>query len=395
MNSLKDVGARAKALRSELDAMKQRALDEGRDLTDAETERIDRIKSETVMLSMKAGEIRERQKRRRDLDAIAQGVDVSDDYRTKAGKAPQLAFSDEQLKSLHNAITERRPLAVQSKTVSTTEGPQAAAVQYRFSDFPYLRDKMRVLDVIPQEPTTATQVTYFRALAAASAAGAVAEGASKPESTPSWESASTNVRKVAHWARANDEVLQDFSSALDFIGREMLAGLVDQESTQLLSGDGVAPNLLGLLNQSGIQTQARGTDTNADALFKAIQLVRTSVFLEPDTLIMRPDNFGAVRLLKDSTGQYLAGGLQDSDPARLWGFRVLLTTRLPANVAVVSNMSLGARVYMRQAPTLEVNPYGGNTDAWLKNQTLVRAEERLALTCPRPSAIVKVTGLTT
>jgi hypothetical protein len=77
----------------------------------------------------------------------------------------------------------------------------------------------------------------------------------------------------------------------------------------------------------------------------------------------------------------------------LWGFNVIVTTRIASGTAVVADMKLAAHEYQRQAPTLEVNPYGGNSDAWTRNQTLVRAEERLALTCPRLSALVKVTNL--
>jgi HK97 family phage major capsid protein len=343
---------------------------------------------------VRADEFAAQEKRRRDLDRIAEGVDVAEESYSKGRLgARNVGWDEKQMKALHGAILERRPLAIQAKTVSTTEEPQSLVPSYRFTDFEFLRDRMRVLDTIPTEPTTATTVNYFRATTAASAAASVAEGAVKPESTPAWEQVSASVRKIAHWARANDEVLQDFSAAMDFIGREMLAGLVDVESSQLLSGDGVAPNLLGLLGVTGVQIQARGTDSNADCIFKAIQLVRTSVFQEPDTIVLHPTNFGTIRLSKDGQGQYLAGGLADSDSHRLWGFNVIITTRIPSGTALVANMKLGAHVYLRQAPTLEVNPYGGNTDAWLRNQTLVRAEERLALTSPRPSALVKCTGL--
>src|SRR5918999_1069521 len=203
MNSLQDVGARAKALRQEIDALKARALSEERDLTSAEVERLESIKSEAVLLKVRADEYAADERRRRDLDAIAKGVDVSDDHNTKARSTAAMGWDGSQLKALHSAIVERRPLAIQAKTVATTDAPQSTVPSYRLTDFPYLRDRMRVLDVIPAEPTTATTVNYFRALTAASAATSVAEGALKPESTPQWESVSTAVRKIGHWARAN------------------------------------------------------------------------------------------------------------------------------------------------------------------------------------------------
>jgi len=52
---------------------------------------------------------------------------------------------------------------------------------------------------------------------------------------------------------------------------------------------------------------------------------------------------------------------------------------------------LGAQAYIRQGVTIESTPFNG-TD-WTNNVTRFRAEERLALATPRPSALCKVTGL--
>lgn len=45
------------------------------------------------------------------------------------------------------------------------------------------------------------------------------------------------MRKLAHFTRINDEVLQDFSNFSNVVGAELLAGLVDVENAQLLRVD--------------------------------------------------------------------------------------------------------------------------------------------------------------
>ena len=72
---------------------------------------------------------------------------------------------------------------------------------------------------------------------------------------------------------------------------------------------------------------------------------------------------------------------------------MLLTTRQTENTAVVANLKQAAKVFVRMPPTLEVAPFGGGTAEFIANQTLVRAEERLALTVVRPEAIVTVTAV--
>ena len=77
---------------------------------------------------------------------------------------------------------------------------------------------------------------------------------------------------------------------------------------ELINGGGVAPHLLGVLNFSGIQTQAKGADTNYDAIRKAITKVRKFAFVEPDAVVLHPDDDEKLALAKDSAGQYLGGG---------------------------------------------------------------------------------------
>ena len=153
--------------------------------------------------------------------------------------------------------------------IDSTDAPMAAVGDYRMTPFPFLRDKPQVANLIPVERTDAPTVFYFKGSTAASAAAAVAEGAAKPESSPVWTQVSAPVRKLAHYVRINDEVLQDFTNFRQVIGTALLAGLIDAENAQLLVGSGVAPNLTGLLTTSGILTQARGADSSLDAILKA------------------------------------------------------------------------------------------------------------------------------
>lgn len=304
--------------------------------------------------------------------------------------APTFDFTRDDVAHLQKAAIDRR---IATKAVSTTQSPMSLVGDYRMSPFPYLRDRTRILDLIPTEQTDAPTVFYFRATTAAAAAAAVDEGANKPESTPAWEQVSSPVRKLAHFARVNDEVIADFNGFLNVIGTEMLAGLIDEENDQLLNGSGVAPNLTGLLTTTGIQTVG-SAGTDLDAIAEAANKVRTGAFVEPDTVVMHPNDWASTGFLlaKDSSGQYLVGNpLQGTAPS-LWGMRVVLTTRMTENSVMVANLKEAARVYVRQGPSLEVQP-GGGTAEFIANQTLIRAEERLALAVVRPSAICTVTAV--
>jgi HK97 family phage major capsid protein len=201
-------------------------------------------------------------------------------------------------------------------------------------------------------------------------------------------------RKVAHYAEVQDEILNDWTQFRQVVTTEMLAGLIDAENEQLLNRSGVAPDLVGLVATPAIQTTG-SAGTDLDAIATAMNIVRTAVFMEPDTIVMHPNDWSSTgfQLAKDSTGQYFVGNPLQATTPTLWGVPVVLTTRQTENTVVVANLKQAARAYLRETPRVDVAPYGGGFDQFTKNTTLIRAEERLALTVVRPQAIVTVTAV--
>lgn len=311
---------------------------------------------------------------------------------TKSRGAPALDFSMQQVKAMHEAAQNAHHFKAD---IDSTDAPMSGVGDYRMTPFPFLRDKPRVASLLPTEATQNPTVFYFKATAAASAAAAVAEGASKPESSPTWVQVSSPVRKLAHYVRINDEVLQDFSNFREVVGTELLAGLIDAENAQLLVGSGTPPNLTGLLTTSGILTRARGTDNNLDAIAKAKSDLRVGAsFTEPDGIILHPTNLMTIQTSKDSTGRYITSDPAQPGPESLFGMRVISTTKCTLNTCLLGNFAEAARIYLRQSPVVEIAPLGGGTVEFVANQTLARAEERLALAVPRPTSLISVTGLT-
>ena len=310
---------------------------------------------------------------------------------SKSRGVPALDFSMKQVQDMHTAAQSGHFLKAD---IDSTDAPMAAVGDYRMTPFPFLRDKPRVSSLIPVERTDAPTVFYFRGTTAASAAAAVAEGAAKPESSPIWQQVSSPVRKLAHYVRINDEILQDFSNFRAVIGTELLAGLIDAENAQLLVGSGVAPNLTGLLTTSGILTRARAADSNLDAIAKAKSDLRTGAsFCEPDAIVIHPTNLSTIQTAKDTTGRYITNDPAAAGPERLFGMRVVATTKITLGVALMGNFAEAARLYVNQPPVVEIHPNAGGTTEFISNQTLVRCEERLALAVPRPTSLISITGL--
>lgn len=118
---------------------------------------------------------------------------VPDDFRFGAGSKASsgtgddlagLTFSREQVADLQRGALNRQ--ITTKAAITSTTAAMGAVSEYQLQPFPFLRDKQRILDLIPKQQTDAPAVHYFKGTTAASAAAAVAEGAAKPESTPAW-----------------------------------------------------------------------------------------------------------------------------------------------------------------------------------------------------------------
>lgn len=193
-------------------------------------------------------------------------------------------------------------------------------------------------------------------------------------------------------------MLEDVDQIRTYLDNRLRLFVQQAEEAQLYSGSGTAPNLRGLVNRTGIQTQARGTDSAPDAIYKAMNKIRINAFLEPDGVVIHPSNWEVVRLSKDGQGQYYGGGpfmgpYGNNGIAgdNIWGLPVVVTPAATAGTALVGAFGTAAQVFRRSGLTVEAS--NSHSDFFQKNLTAIRAEERLALAVYRPAAFSTVTGL--
>ena len=305
------------------------------------------------------------------------------------GTAPSLNLDAEQLKALHHAATSKQNLRVETKSAMdlTTSIPSTLSPQI----VAFRREPTRVASLFPVQSMPGPAIEYVRHISNTGAAGTVAPGAPKPEITLTTDTVTATARKIAAHIGVVDETLLDFGATSGYLSNELVRAITSTENTQLLSGNGTAPNLQGILTTTGILTRTQGAspETALDTLELAMNDLRVgSSFTEADGLVMNPSDFSALRLAKDSQGRYLLGPATEGEPATLWGKPVVVTTDIAAKTVLVGNFAEGGSVLYRQGITIETQSAG--TD-WTSNITRFRAETRLALAIYRPSMFVKVT----
>jgi HK97 family phage major capsid protein len=312
-------------------------------------------------------------------------------------------FTDSQAyKSMGSHEVERRPYSFSSpdidiqntvKTVMTTSAGYAAPNPRTSIVVPFAQREARLADIIPTDPTTLSSIKYMEettALAGSNAQVSITEGNAKFENTLAFTERTVAVETIGTWLPVTVQQLDDVPGIRGIIDNRLMEFLRLAEESLLLTGTGTPPQISGFLDHS-VNTQARGTDTNADAVFKAIQQCRVTGFAEPDAIVMHPDNFTPIVLYKSTTGEYAFSPLSlDGGVTRLWGKLLVLSTAITSGTALVGAFRLYSHISRKMGMTIQV---GLNNDDFTKNKRTLLAEFRESLEVYRDSAFTKCTGL--
>lgn len=274
-----------------------------------------------------------------------------------------------------------------------------ADVQERLYEGP--RRRLVVADLLGQETTTRSAVTYFVESETVNGAVAyVAEGAEKPLVSFGDPTVVTDkVMKIAAVLKESDEMVDDLPWLASAIDNRGIYLVQLKEEDEILNGTGSGTALDGILHRTGILTEqtASGESNVADAIFRAMTKVSQSSPFTADGIVINPADYQTLRLAKDSNNQYYGGGFFQGqygnggviEQPPVWGLRTVVTTAIAAGTVLVGAFQQGASVIRRQGLTVEIA--NQNEDDFVNNRIAIRIEERLALAVRYPKAFCKVT----
>jgi HK97 family phage major capsid protein len=162
------------------------------------------------------------------------------------------------------------------------------------------------------------------------------------------------------------------------------------EEIELLSGDSTGEHLHGLIPQANpfLPSLLVGPSNSIDYVGRAIEQIGQNKELDPTFVILHPNNWWNMRLLKDSFGRYILGDPQAVTEPKLFGLDVVATTSISFNQFLVgSGNSAAAEIRDRMEVQFEVSTSHANF--FTQNLIACRAEKRLALICKRPGSFVQ------
>ena len=249
---------------------------------------------------------------------------------------------------------------------------------------------VHVRQLLPQGSTNAEVVRYVKESAYDNGAAPKAQGSTLNESDFDLTAYDANVQKIGTYFRISEEMLADTAQLTSYLAARAPEKLLSVEDTQLLSGNGTAPNLTGIITAStdfsGGSFIGQITNPNQfDVLTVAINQLAL-VNYTPDYIMLNPTDFHKILLLKATTNEYLQEQAYMGLQPQFLGIPVVINTAVPAGDYLVGNFAVGTQLWIRQNLSLEFFREDGTNvrDGFVT----VRLIERIALTNYAPLAFV-------
>lgn len=239
--------------------------------------------------------------------------------------------------------------------------------------------------------TESSAIEYYVETTYTSNAAEVGEGSANTDSALDFTLTTDNVREINAWIPVARQTLADVPQLQSYVTGRLRHMLDTRRSGQLIAGDGTAPNISGILDRSGLQTQAKGSDPAMDAIHKGMTLVAVTGDSAPDAIVLHPNDWQDIRLTRTIDGIYILGNPGDAGAKQLWGLPVLTTTSITENTGLVGAFRTQAQIFRREGVTVEISTE--HSDYFTKRQVAVLLYERLALAVYRPAAFASITGL--
>ena len=246
--------------------------------------------------------------------------------------------------------------------------------------------------LLPSTNTSSNAIEFTKEASYTNSAAEAAEGAAKAESALTWSLVNMPVSTVAHWIKISRQLAMDNVALAAYVNARMTYGVNRRVETQLVSGNGTAPNISGFLN-TGNFTAHGYANANLGTVLKKLVLIRRIIGdlqnagYAPDGIVLNPVDWAIIEtdLMTEGSGNTARVSVDAVGRPTLFGLPVVASVGMTADNVAVGAFAQASMIYNREGVIVELSD--SDSDNFTKNLVTVRAERRLALATEIPAAI--------
>lgn len=240
-------------------------------------------------------------------------------------------------------------------------------------------------------PTSSNAVEFTKEASFTNSAAEASEGAAKAESALTWSLVNMPISTVAHWIKISRQLAADNAALAAYVNARMTYGVNRRVETQLGAGDGVAPNISGILD-SGNFTAHGYAAANLGATLPKIVLIRKIIAdlwaagYPATAILLNPADWATIEIdLLTVAANAVRVGVNGAGQQTLFGIPVVQSVGMTADNVAVGAFNQSGTIYNREGVVVELSD--SDSDNFTKNLVTIRAERRLALATEVPAAV--------
>jgi HK97 family phage major capsid protein len=203
---------------------------------------------------------------------------------------------------------------------------------------PQPRRALRILDVIPTSTMDGSAFDYTQEGGSLDSAVPTAEGTLKPAGDLELTDAQVKAVTIPVWLKFKRQQLADVPQLAQTANDRLIYAVNRGIENQIISGNGVGQNMLGILAQPNVQTEAfSANEVLADGVSLGIRDILLAD-LEPNAVVVNPTDMQRIWTAKSAgSGEYFGGGPFAANSSSLWGLPAIPSKVVPAGTALVGD----------------------------------------------------------
>lgn len=244
---------------------------------------------------------------------------------------------------------------------------------------PLVQNRIFFEDILNPVPTTLDTITWIDEVVKEGDAAMTAEGATKGQSDISYVERTLNLQNVTHFIKVSTKMLSQPNYIVSAIQNRLLSRLRLKKQSQLVDGDGTAPNISGLNVLATDFAVGAYADTVEDAnIFDLIRVIVAQISTSgedfiPNYAVVSHGTLAKMDLEKGLDGHYVLPPFISSDRTTISGVKVIGSNEYTDDEMLVGDFTKANYAYkdeIRVSAGLDGNDFTKNLITILAEQPI-------------------------
>jgi HK97 family phage major capsid protein len=322
------------------------------------------------------------------LEAKSENNRIKMEAKDKQPVSFNQAFSNAMDENTDNIEKFRRKeikqFAMELKTVgdmslSNITDLSAANVQMLPGILPAAPRKLHIRSLLPTGVMSTSAVHYLQETGSEGSVNSWADNSgTKPQIDFDLTEEVAPSEFIAGYLRITRKALDDISAMRSYLQSRLLESYLDAEDNQLLNGNGISPNLGGLITNAEAYTGFR--TIQVEKIIDSVAQIESNNH-SANGILLSPEQYYALLLNRSTTNEYTLPGLgtvtQLNGQMFISGIPVFRSTAMTDSKYLVGDWAKGAQLFVRENPIVRFFEEDGTNVR--ENKITVRVEGRVAL----------------